>query len=144
LQEVQPHRGNPGSATGGGWKDSWAGIIFLAQLGGIVGLSFIFGLQGLTHTIKHYSTPNTYHINDWVPQLGAAALTGAFVSVAWQNLIRLFPTVMILITIWSGAALMIMVGIVLIATGQSLGLIGLTFFFGGVCQALYGFVVRQR
>jgi hypothetical protein len=144
LKDVQPHRGNPGSSTGGGWKDFWAAFVFLIQVGGIAALSIIFGLEGLTHTIKYYGSRNTFHINDWLPQLGAAAVTGAFFAVTWQTLIRLAPVLMIVVTIWTGAAVNIMIGIVLIATGQVIGLIGIAFFFAGICQALYAFVVRER
>ncbi|CAM6083759.1 unnamed protein product [Calypogeia fissa] len=144
LKEVAPHRGNPGSSTGGAWKDMWAGLLFLLQIGGVAALCVIFGLQGLTHTILHYSEPHTFHINNWLPQLGAAAVTGAAFAILWQHVIRLAPVLMILLTIWTGAALMILVGIVLISTGSTVGLIGIAFFFGGLCQALYAFVVRER
>lgn len=144
LKDVQPHRGNPGSSTGGAWKDTWAALLFLLHVGGIAALSIIFGLQGLTHTIQHYREQNTFHINNWLPQLGAAAVTGGLFSIIWLNAIRLAPVFMILTTVWTGATVMIMVGIVLVATGQTLGLVGIAFFFAGISQALYGFIVRGR
>lgn len=143
-QDVQPHGGNPGSQTGGAWKDLWAALLFILHLGAIAALSVIFGLQGLMHTINHYNDPDTFHINDWLPQLAAAAATGAVFAVSWQNFIRMAPVLMILVTVWTGAALMILVGIVLIATGQTIGLVGIAFFFAGICQALYAFIVRDR
>ncbi|BBM99919.1 hypothetical protein Mp_1g24830 [Marchantia polymorpha subsp. ruderalis] len=142
--EQTPHQGNPGSATGGGWKDLWAAVIFLLHLGGVAAISVVFGLKALTSTIEEFGTPGAFRIIDWFPQLCAAGIAGAIFSCLWQMAFRIAPVGMIIFTIWSGAFAMSIFGIVLIATGKTTGLIGLVFFFAGLSQCLYAFVVRQR
>ncbi|BBM99918.1 hypothetical protein MPTK1_1g24820 [Marchantia polymorpha subsp. ruderalis] len=144
LKEQTPHQGNPGSATGGGWKDLWAAVIFLLHLGGVAAISVVFGLKALTSTIEEFGTPGAFRIIDWFPQLCAAGIAGAIFSCLWQMAFRIAPVGMIIFTIWSGAFAMSIFGIVLIATGKTTGLIGLVFFFAGLSQCLYAFVVRQR
>ncbi|KAG6547019.1 hypothetical protein Mapa_011636 [Marchantia paleacea] len=144
LKEQTPHQGNPGSATGGGWKDLWAAVIFILHLGGVAAISVVFGLKALTSTIEEFGTPGAFRIIDWFPQLCAAGIAGAIFSCVWQMAFRIAPVGMIIFTIWSGAFAMSIFGIVLIATGKTTGLIGLVFFFAGLSQCLYAFVVRQR
>ncbi|KAL3699919.1 hypothetical protein R1sor_017941 [Riccia sorocarpa] len=144
LKERTPHQGNPGSSSGGGWKDLWAAIVFILHLGGVAAISVIFGIKNLTSTIQEYGAAGAFRRIDWFPQLCAAGVAGSIFAVVWQMAFRMAPVGMILFSIWSGAFAMSLLGIVLIATGKTTGLIGLLFFFAGLAQCLYAFVVRRR
>ncbi|KAL2651914.1 hypothetical protein R1flu_020042 [Riccia fluitans] len=144
LKERTPHQGNPGSSSGGGWKDLWAAVFFVLHLGGVAAISVIYGIKNLTNNIQEFGAAGAFRKIDWFPQLCAAGVAGSIFAVVWQMAFRMAPMGMMLFTIWSGAFAMSILGIVLIATGTTTGLIGLVFFFAGLSQCLYAFVVRRR
>lgn len=138
-----------------GCKDYWAAFIFFFHFWAVVGVCIYLGVRGVIktnenedltrHSIFAPSPPvsdRLYSIKHWAPQLAAAAGSGWLFAMVWQHVVR--SATMIKACLALGAVATGLLGIILISTGTTIGIVGLIFLVSALFQGLYVHLVRER
>lgn len=130
-------------AYSGGYRNPLSLVLLILHiLAALAGIGF-FGFKGIQAALRKGN--ERFHIENWYPQLVAAAGVGCIFSCVWQRVFIWRPVEMIRGALYTSPALSFIASLLLVSTSQSacvgLGTILLLF---SISQALYSCWINSR
>ncbi|GLJ17890.1 hypothetical protein SUGI_0313220 [Cryptomeria japonica] len=130
-------------AYSGGYRNVLSLLVFILHiLSALAGMGF-FGFRGIQAALRKGS--ERFHIENWYPQLVAAAGVGCVFSCVWQRVFIWRPVEMIYGALWTSPALSFTASLMLVSTSESSSVgLGTILLLFSISQALYACWVNSR
>lgn len=141
-----PGPGSTGQRRGyeGGYKDVWAGVLFIVQFLAMHVILIYLGVKGIQNTPETTSDTSSVELKNWLPQLLGAAGLGLVFASLWLQLIRMAPTAMIYVSLWWGVFASAALGGFLLSIGDDSRWVGIFFLVMALLNLFYAIAVRSR